>query len=350
LQTKVIKIDKDNIDLAKIREAANVIRKGGLVAFPTETVYGLGANALDETAVNKIFTAKGRPSDNPLIVHISDRKSLSAIVKSIPENALILMDKFWPGPLTIILKKSPGIPRIITAGLDSVAVRMPAHPIALALINESGLPVAAPSANISGRPSPTDASHVIEDLMGKVDIIIDGGSTSVGLESTVLDLTATPLTILRPGGVTKRRISDALGGTEIISVSKTSEDLSSVPKSPGMKYIHYSPKAKVIIIDGEISKIVEKINELIGEYSNKNLTTGVLATKQTKDLYNTSMVISLGDRTRPETIAGNLFHALREFDRRNVDIIFAESIDKTGIGTAIMNRLSNAAGHNIIIV
>jgi L-threonylcarbamoyladenylate synthase len=350
LQTKIIKIDKDNIDLAKIREAANVIRKGGLVAFPTETVYGLGASALDETAVNKIFIAKGRPSDNPLIVHIADRKSLSGIVKNIPENALILMDKFWPGSLTIIMNKSSDIPAIITAGLDSVAVRMPAHPIALALIKESGLPIAAPSANISGRPSPTDASHVIEDLMGKVDIIIDGGSTSVGLESTVLDLTATPLSILRPGGVTKGRISDALGGTEIISASKTGEDLSSVPKSPGMKYIHYSPKAKVIIVDGEISRIVEKINELIGEYSNMNLLTGVLATKQTKDLYNTKMIISLGDRTRPETIAGNLFHALREFDKRNVDIILAESIDKAGIGTAIMNRLSNAAGHNIIIV
>ncbi len=350
MQTKIIKIDKDNIDPAKIREAANTIKNGGLVAFPTETVYGLGANGLDEKAVKNIFTAKGRPSDNPLILHIAEISSLENITTKVPETASILMDKFWPGPLTIVLEKSPIVPSIITAGLNTVAVRMPSHPIALALIKESGLPVAAPSANISGRPSPTCASHVIDDLMGKVDIIIDGGDTQIGLESTVLDMTSDLPAILRPGGITKHQIEDVLGGIQVNTVYRLSDSSNGIPKSPGMKYKHYSPNAELIIIDGELPKIVEKINELILEYENSGKVVGVLSTVQSEGLYNTKNVISLGDRMHPETIAGKLFFALREFDERKIDIILAESIDKKGIGSAIMNRLSKAAGQNIINV
>jgi L-threonylcarbamoyladenylate synthase len=350
LKTEIIKVDKNNIDLEKISHAAKVLKNGGLVAFPTETVYGLGANALDEGAVKKIFTAKGRPSDNPLIVHIADKSSLGSIVRETSSNASILMDRFWPGPLTLVLKKSEIIPSVITAGLDTVAVRMPSHPVALALIKESGLPIAAPSANTSGRPSPTHAKHVIGDLEGKVDVILDAGSADVGLESTVLDATIIPPMILRPGGVTWEQLSGVLGVVDIDPslAGSTSNDFK--PKSPGMKYKHYSPKAQVIIVSGNTSDVTIRINRLICEYSSKSLKVGVLATDQTKNAYSAHEVISAGDRERPETIAANLFDALREFDERGVQIILAEAVDNSGIGMAIMNRMSKAAGYNIIKV
>lgn len=350
MKTEIIKLDRDNIDLDKVRHAAEVLKGGGLVAFPTETVYGLGANALDRTAVRKIFEAKGRPSDNPLIVHISDKHEVSRLVRDLPPDASRLMDMFWPGPLTLVVQKSCVVPREVTGGLDTVAIRMPSHPVALALIKESGLPVVAPSSNASGRPSPTEAKHVIEDLSGKIDVIIDAGSSAIGLESTVLDITADPPVILRPGGITPVQLEEVLGKVDM-SPALTSEQMKTIkPKSPGMKYTHYAPKASMVIVEGELSKVVDKINELVNEYREKGMSIGVLATEQTKNLYPAVKVISMGNRENPETIAANLFRALREFDERNVQLILAEAVDNEGIGLAVMNRITRAAGHNIIRV
>jgi len=350
LETEIIKLDINNIDLSKIRHAAEVLRRGGLVAFPTETVYGLGANALDKVAVRKIFEAKGRPSDNPLIAHISDKQDLGKLIRELPPEVPRLMDRFWPGPLTMVLKKSAIVPDEVTGGLDTVAVRMPSHPVALALIRESGVPVVAPSANTSGRPSPTEAKHVIEDMMGKIDVIIDAGSSAIGLESTVLDVTTTPPVILRPGGITPAQLEELLRKVDI-SPTLTPEQMKSIkPKAPGMKYTHYAPKADMLIVEGELSKVVSKINELLDCYRKKGMKVGVLATDQTSSLYPGAQVISMGSRDNPRTIAANLFRALRDFDERNVQLILAEAVDRGGIGLAIMNRMTKAAGHNIIKV
>ena len=348
MKTEIIKLDKFKIEMDKLHYAADVLREGGLVAFPTETVYGLGANALDPAAVQKIFTAKGRPSDNPLIVHISDRQALSELVNIIPDNAYEVMKCFWPGPITLVLEKSPNVPDIITAGLNTVAVRMPSHPIALALIKEAGIPIAAPSANTSGKPSPTDASHVIEDLTGRVDVILDGGPTAIGLESTVLDLTEKTPVILRPGGVTIEQLREILGKVETDPALKEKDVIGLIPKSPGMKYTHYSPKADVIIIEGRLEAVVQKINSLCRQYAIQGILVGVLTTEQTKGLYLSKEIICMGDRENPVTIAANLFRAMREFDQRGVRVILAEAVEASGIGMAIMNRMSKAAGYNII--
>lgn len=351
MKTEILKIDIDNIDLAKIKYAAQVIEEGGLVAFPTETVYGLGANALNEAAVEKIFQAKGRPSDNPLIVHIADKKSVEKLVLRIPDKAVKLMDNFWPGPLTLVLDKQSIVPKIITAGLDTVAVRVPSHPIALSLIREANLPIAAPSANVSGKPSPTHSQHVINDLKGKVDVIIDGGFSNIGVESTVVDMVVEPPMLLRPGGITLEQLEAVIGRVQIdpaIELKKLDEK--TVPKSPGMKYKHYAPKAKVVIVEGEIQNIASKINSLVNEYESKNIKVGILATDETKHLYPENLTVSLGSRVSPETIAANLFNAFRDYDKTDVQIIFAEAIDSSGIGLAIMNRMSKAAGYNIIKV
>jgi L-threonylcarbamoyladenylate synthase len=360
VKTEIIKIDVNNIDMDKLKYASDILRNGGLVAFPTETVYGLGANALNEKAIGKIYEAKGRPADNPIIVHIADKKDVGAVSRnSIDEDAEKLMEEFWPGPLTIVLKKADRIPSIITAGLDTVAVRMPAHPVALALIKEAGVPVGAPSANSSGKPSPTRAEHVINDLYGKVDIIIDAGESIVGLESTVLDITVHPPMILRPGGVTPAQISKIIREVDIdwAIMEKDNDNKEYIPKSPGVKYKHYSPEATVIVVSGRLSDVTGKIVELSKEYVSKGYKVGIMATEQTKRCYGNKVinasgieVISLGDRDKPETIASSLFWILREFDKRNVQIVLAESIDNTGIGLAIMNRLNKAAGFNIINV
>jgi tRNA threonylcarbamoyl adenosine modification protein (Sua5/YciO/YrdC/YwlC family) len=269
LKTEIIKIDSSNIEMDKIAYAADVIRSGGLVAFPTETVYGLGANALDQEAVKKIFKAKGRPADNPLIVHISDKSEVNRLVTGMPPDAPRLMETFWPGPLTLVMKKSEIVPHIITAGLDSVAVRMPSHPVAMALIAESGTPVAAPSANTSGKPSPTMPEHVIEDMSGKVEIIIEAGSTNVGLESTVLDLTVVPPVILRPGGITPAQLLEVLKEVDVDPGLFSNNIKGIPPKSPGVKYRHYSPKADVMVVDypdcvykTEMGKFNAVINEI----------------------------------------------------------------------------------------
>ncbi|RKD31394.1 L-threonylcarbamoyladenylate synthase [Thermohalobacter berrensis] len=346
INTEVLKIDRNNPDKEKIKMAADVIKNGGTVAFPTETVYGLGANALDEKAVEKIFIAKGRPQDNPLIVHIGDVNQIYPLVESVPEKALKLMERFWPGPLTLLFNKSDKIPSKITGGLETVAIRMPNHKIAVELIKEANLPVAAPSANTSGKPSPTNASHVIEDLMGKIDMIIDGGNTGVGVESTVLDISTDMPTILRPGGITKEDLLEIFPEVKIDpALEKSSKDLK--PKSPGQKYRHYSPNAQMIVIQGELQEISQSIKELLKEYEEKGLKVGIMATEQTKNIYESKNVIVVGDRDRPETIAANLFKVLREFDKKGVDLILAEGVEESGIGMAIMNRMRKAAGGNV---
>lgn len=351
MNTKVIRIDPLNIDMQKLNEAAEALRMGKIVAIPTETVYGLGANALDPQAVEQIFKAKGRPSDNPLIVHIADKEKVYELAGAIPEKAAILMDKLWPGPLTLVLKKSPVIPGIITAGLDTVAIRMPEHPVARELIRLADIPVAAPSANSSGKPSTTTAQHVLDDMDGKIEIVVDAGSSRVGLESTVLDVTADPPVLLRPGGITPKQLESIIGPIDIDKTILGKISSENVPKSPGMKYKHYSPKAHVVLIRSmDRQKQVDKVIELAEKSIKEGRKVGVCATDQTKGKYKGFETLSMGDRDNPETIAARLFSLLREFDDRGVDIIFAETVDEHEVGLAIMNRMVKAAGYDIIEV
>lgn len=332
-----------------VKKAAEIIKRGGLVAFPTETVYGLGANGLDENAVPKIYEAKGRPSDNPLILHISKLDEIEDIVKEIPKSALILAEEFWPGPLTMVFKKSERIPYRTTGGLESVAIRMPSNKIARELIEAAGVPIAAPSANSSGRPSPTKAAHVIYDLDGKIDMVIDGGEVDIGIESTIVDVTGEVPVILRPGFITEKMLSEAIGRVEIDEVVKSlSPDKDLKPKAPGMKYRHYAPRGKMTIYKGSHSKVVERINEEISKLEGKK--TGVLATDETKSYYRADIIISLGSREDGESIAHNLFDALRKFDDDDVEFIYSEGFDENKLGFAIMNRLHKSAGYNIINV
>ena len=332
-----------------IKKAADIIKRGGLVAFPTETVYGLGANGLDENAVPKIYEAKGRPSDNPLILHISEFDEIKSIVEEIPKTAIILAEEFWPGPLTMVLKKSDIVPYRTTGGLESVAVRMPSNRIARELIKASGVPIAAPSANSSGRPSPTKASHVLYDLDGKIDLVIDGGAVDIGLESTIVDVTGDVPVILRPGFITEEMLSEAIGRVEIDEVVKSlSPDKDLKPKAPGMKYRHYAPKGRMTIYKGKPEKVVERINEEIAKSAGKK--TAVLATDETKMYYKADVVISVGSREDGESIAHNLFGALRRFDDVGAEVIFSEGFDENRLGFAIMNRLHKSAGYNIIMI
>jgi len=349
MYTKIIKIDENNIDKNLIGEAVRIIKNGGLVAFPTETVYGLGANGLDEEAVKKIFIAKGRPQDNPLILHVYSTDQVEDLVEEIPPVAKLCMDKFWPGPLTIILKKSPKVPDIISAGLDTVAIRMPENKIALEIIRLSNTPIAAPSANTSGKPSPTSARHVIEDLMGRIDMIVDGGDTGIGLESTVLDLSTDIPMILRPGGVTKEDLSKTIPNITIDS-SIIKEDEKLIPKSPGQKYRHYAPKAEMFVFSGQVDSIVEAIIVNTEKYTKEGKRVGIICTDETKNFYKEGVIISMGSRKNKETIARNLFNTLRTFDHLDVDIILAEGVDLSNLGIAIMNRMMKAASGKIIKV
>ncbi|HEX2924719.1 MAG TPA: L-threonylcarbamoyladenylate synthase [Ruminiclostridium sp.] len=349
METKIIKIDAANIDKNKLRPAAEALQTGRIVAFPTETVYGLGANALDEEAVKQIFKAKGRPSDNPLIVHIADRKKVTELTASVPEKAAALMDKLWPGPITLVMKKSSVIPDVITAGLDTVAIRMPEHPVALELIRLAEIPVAAPSANVSGKPSPTTACHVLDDLDGKIEMIVDAGSSRVGLESTVLDVSVEPPVLLRPGGITPRQIEEIIGHIDIDKTIMGKVTADNVPKSPGMKYKHYSPKAHVIIVESNnINKQSDVVCQLAEQNKKEGKKVGICATDQTLEKYSSYETISMGDRNHPETIAASLFSILREFDDRGVDVILSEAVDQNGVGLAIMNRMVKAAGYDIV--
>lgn len=349
METRVLKVDARRPDEAAVSEAARIIRDGGLVAFPTETVYGLGANALDAAAVARIFAAKGRPADNPLIVHIADPNQLSDLVEAVPPPAQQLMERFWPGPLTLILPRTAAVPPVVTAGLGTVAVRRPDHPVALALIRAAGVPIAAPSANRSGRPSSTVAAHVHEDLAGQVDLILDAGPTGLGLESTVLDLSTDPPVVLRPGGVTAADICAVIGPVEVGSTRETDED--DVPRSPGTKYIHYAPKALLIVVDGPFLESVQaKINDLAYEFTAEGRRVGILATAETRGAYQAPVVLEVGSRKNMSMVAAGLFSALRAFDQYRVDVVLSEGFPEDGIGYAVMDRLRRAAGGRVVQV
>ncbi|KXB05837.1 tRNA threonylcarbamoyladenosine biosynthesis protein [candidate division MSBL1 archaeon SCGC-AAA382F02] len=350
VETTILKVDQ-KIDTKKIRTAAKAIQEGKLVAFPTETVYGLGANALEEKAVSRIFEAKGRPADNPLIVHIAEEDSVNILAKHVPENAGKLMEKFWPGPMTLIMPRSDLVPGVTTANLDTVAIRMPSHPVARALIEEANLPIAAPSANLSGMPSPTSARHVLDDLSGRIEVVIDGGKTGYGVESTVIDLSESIPTILRPGPLPVEELSKILGEVKISSIARaeTPEEISEA-KSPGMKHEHYSPKSEVLVVEGTPKRVISKIQEMATKYDREEKKVGILATEETAEKYEVGTVKVVGKRRKPETVAENLFRILREFDDEGIDIILAEGLETAGIGLAIMNRLRKAAGYNIVRV
>ena len=270
------KIDSDNINMDLIEKAAGILRKGGLVAFPTETVYGLGADGLNASACKKIYEAKGRPSDNPLILHIGNISQLKDIVCDIPECAVKIIDRFWPGPVTLVFRKKPIVPDSVSGGLITVAVRFPSNPVARAIINAAKTPVAAPSANTSGKPSPTRAKHVLHDMDGKIDMIIDGGSCEVGLESTIVDVTGKKPVILRPGGITKEMLEEVVGAIDIDPAVYKALSAGEKPKAPGMKYTHYSPDAEVFLVKGEKSNVAEKINQLVKQDMENGLKTGVM--------------------------------------------------------------------------
>ena len=349
METKVITVDKTAPDGELMKEAGQVLKDGGLVAFPTETVYGLGGDALDAQASQKIYAAKGRPSDNPLIIHIADWEHLSAIVREIPEAAKKLADAFWPGPLTMIFNKSDLVPMETTGGLTTVAVRMPDHPVARDLIRYGGGYVAAPSANTSGRPSPATAEHVKDDLMGKIDMIVDGGHVGIGLESTIVDLTSDTPVILRPGYVNQQMLEEVLGKVEM-DRGLIAADSHIKPKAPGMKYRHYAPKGNLVIVEGEQDAVISWIEAKSREYAEEGYKVGVIGTDETVDSYSTGFVRSIGSRQQEESIACHLFDVLREFDDLGASYIFSESFDTPKMGQAIMNRLLKAAGHQVVRV
>ncbi|MFP5107250.1 L-threonylcarbamoyladenylate synthase [Neobacillus sp. C211] len=345
MNTKVWKVDKyvDNLENnPQVVDAANFLRDNEVVALPTETVYGLGGNAESDLAVGKIFAAKGRPSDNPLIIHIAEKKQLSTFVTEVPDKAEVLMDAFWPGPLTIIFKKKEGVlAETATAGLSTVAVRMPDHPVALALLKSCGLPIAAPSANSSGKPSPTKAQHVMDDLNGKIAGVIDGGATGIGVESTVIDCTEAIPVILRPGGVTKEQLEAVLGE---VRVDAALTDEEARPKAPGMKYQHYAPNAPLFMVSGT-TKFLQR---LIEEKRMEGLRVGVLTTEEQVDVYEADVVLACGKRAELTTVAAALYDTLRKFNLEKVDVIYSEIFPNEGVGNAIMNRLQKAAGNKLI--
>ena len=348
MQTIIRKVDENCIDEMIMKEAGALLKQGALVAFPTETVYGLGANALDSEAAAKIYAAKGRPSDNPLIVHIADMDALPLITAEIPEAAKKLAAKFWPGPLTMVMRKSDVVPYGTTGGLDTVAVRMPSHPIALEMIRHGGGYIAAPSANTSGRPSPTLASHVADDMNGIVPLILDGGAVGIGIESTIVDLTDEIPTILRPGFITKEMLQEVVGEVQIDKGLDT--DSKTPPKAPGMKYRHYAPKAELMIVEGSSEAVVAKINALVRENEEKGICTGIIGTEETISRYPAGIVKCMGTRNDELSISSHLYGILREFDESDAKVIYSESFEEGAMGSAIMNRLLKAAGHKIIHV
>ncbi len=349
MKTEVWKIDANQIDARLMARAGQILKEGGLVAFPTETVYGLGGDAFNQEAAAKIYAAKGRPSDNPLIVHIAELKSLERVAAFVPEQAKKLAEVFWPGPLTMIFQKKEAVPMTTTGGLDTVAVRMPAHPAALALIRAAGGFIAAPSANASGRPSPTTAAHVKEDLDGRIPLILDGGKVQIGLESTIVDMTGQRPVILRPGYITQEKLEEVIGSVET-DRGLLKEDAHVRPKAPGMKYRHYAPRAEMFIVEGQRDKVTETIAALVRKAVSEGKRPGVLATEETADCYPGGIVRSAGSRQDAGTVAASLFAVLRAFDHAGVDVIYSESFSDGELGQAIMNRLLKAAGHNEILV
>lgn len=342
-------------DKTCLKEAGRILKDGGLVAFPTETVYGLGGDALNPSSSKKIYEAKGRPSDNPLIVHICKWEDIYRIVSDAPEHTDMLVrakklaDVFWPGPLTMILPKSQIVPMETTGGLSTVAVRLPSHKTAQALIAEAGGYVAAPSANTSGKPSPTLAKYVAEDMNGRIDMIVDGGEVGIGLESTIVDLTVEPPEILRPGYITQEMLAEVLGSVET-DITILSDKSGQAPKAPGMKYRHYAPKGELTIVSGDADRVAAYVNEKLTEAKTLGKKTGVIATDETAPLYQADVVKSAGRRSDELTVARRLYTILREFDDEDVELMYSEAFANAGIGQAVMNRLLKAAGHHVIEV
>lgn len=349
MKTEVIKIDQNNMDTEALERAAAIIRDGGLVAFPTETVYGLGADALSAEASKKIYAAKGRPSDNPLIVHVAEYSDMEKIAQEMPEEAKKLADAFWPGPLTMIVRKNDKVPYETTGGMDTVAVRMPNHPVALELIRRSGGYIAAPSANTSGKPSPTLAEHVAFDMDGRIPMILDGGPVGIGIESTIVDLTEDIPMILRPGYITPKMLEKVIGEVKMDPGIIASDSLQK-PKAPGMKYKHYAPKGDLVIVEGKKQAVAETINHLTKMDAEAGLKTAVIASDENLSLYDADCKINIGSREHEESIAANLYEVLREMDEMGVQKMYSESFAGGGLGAAIMNRLLKAAGHHVIRV
>jgi L-threonylcarbamoyladenylate synthase len=348
-KTLVLSVGSQRPDIRKIRVAADFIKKGGLVAFPTETVYGLGADALNSEAVLALFKAKRRPLDNPPIVHVAGEQDVHRLAKTVPPGAERLMRRFWPGPLTLIFKRSGIVPAVTVAGLDTIAVRMPRHNVALGLIRESGCPIAAPSANLAGKPSPTLAQHVLEDLNGRIDAVLDAGPTRIGVESTVLDLTVDPPQVLRPGGTPYEALLRVLRRVKL-NPGVLAEKALPVGKarSPGLKHKHYAPDADMVVVEGEASAVAAKVQELVRSSKQLKKKVGVLATDETAARCEADVVKSLGSRRDLTSVARNLFRLLREFDLEGVDVIVAEGVPTDGLGLAVMNRLRKASGYSIV--
>lgn len=348
-RTEMVRLDPGNPDVAVVRRAAAIIRGGGLVAFPTETVYGLGANGLSVDAVGGIFVAKGRPQDNPLILHVAEPDGVRRVASPVPDLAQMLVERFWPGPLTLVLPRKPEVPAIVSAGLPTVGVRMPDNTIALTLIAESGVPIAAPSANASGRPSPTMAEHVVADLGGKIDLVLDGGPTVVGVESTVVDLTSSPPRVLRPGGVTPEQLREVLGDVLVMSGDTASPADGLVP-SPGMKYSHYAPRTPVILVEGKPDAVASRMLAEIRHQQARGQRAGVMCPSESEGTYlgHADVVRVVGSRDELSAVAAALFHTLRAFDADGIDVILAEGFEEAGLGFAIMNRLRRAAGGRVV--
>ena len=349
METIIQKVNPELFEDKELKKGCGILQSGGLVAFPTETVYGLGGDALSPEAANKIYTAKGRPSDNPLIVHVADMDGVCDVAKNISEKAYALAKAFWPGPLTMVFEKQEKVPLSTTGGLKTVAVRMPVHPVAAALIRCSGIYIAAPSANTSGRPSPTRAEHVIEDLDGRIDMVLDGGQVGIGIESTILDMTDEIPVILRPGYITKGMLEEVIGEVKIDpAVTIEEPDRSIVAKAPGMKYRHYAPKGRLIIVEGKPEKVVEQINALVHEKEEEHKKVAVIAAEESKADYQCSEVYSIGSRKTEGSIAAGLYDILRKMDDIGAEYIFAESFADDKMGQAIMNRMLKAAGYHRI--
>lgn len=356
METKILTIGASDPTASvgeKLACAGSIIRQGGLVAFPTETVYGLGGDAFNPESSRKIYAAKGRPGDNPLIIHIADMAHLERIVRAVPAKARMLADAFWPGPLTMIFEKAAAVPYQTTGGLDTVAVRMPNHPLANLLIREAGGYVAAPSANLSGKPSPTLAKYVIQDMAGRIDMIIDADGAQIGLESTIVDVTCEVPMILRPGYITQQMLSGVVGETDM-DVTIYDSSSPQAPRAPGMKYRHYAPRGELVVVDGDPQEVVRYINEQTAMHEARGERTGIIGTSRMLAQYRASSVKNAGDRDDFRTVAGQLYTFLREFDDEDIAYIYAESFAETfedrGFGQAVMNRLLKAAGHRVVHV
>ncbi len=349
--TLVLRVDATVPEIAKIQVAASVIQEGGTVAFPTETVYGLGADALNAEAVKKLFEAKRRPADNPIIVHVAGKEYVYQLARDVPKVAERLIAQFWPGPLTLVLKRSKQVPDITVVGLDTIAIRMPRNKVALALLKESGTPIAAPSANLAGKPSPTTAQHVIEDLAGRINIVLDAGPTEIGVESTVINMISDPPEILRPGGTSYERLKEVLGKVKVHPLAKAEKGIRLAQAvSPGMKHKHYAPEAEMIVVEGTLDKVIKKVQQLAETHATEGKKIGILGTDESIFNYQADVVRSLGSRKNSSMLAKNLFELLRQFDKEKVDVIIVEGISLVGLGLAVMNRLRKASGFNIIRV